>query len=103
MDISELLFRMHNVDRATIMVDGVRYTNYMDIPKNSLEREIYSWTCCGINDPIVNITTLESSSDLEHILHGKHGIFPKFSNEQMVLLVNNGVRLIDVINEMEDY
>lgn len=104
MPISELLFRMGNVDNSTVIVDGVLYESYRDIPQKSLRREIYTWSSSEVNNiVIIKIITIDADNDIEKILSNRHGIFPKFSNEQMVLLVNNGVRLIDVINEMEDY
>lgn len=101
MSLSELLFRLENSIEYVYAINGIQYESFVDIPDELFTKEVYMWSFDGgVNIKIINITTI--ANDVSQVMHDEMGMFPEFTEEQVVQMIKSGVTLLDVINDYSE-
>lgn len=98
MVVSELLFRMGKVLDYDVNIDRVGYISIGSIPTEVLGRDIYTWDIIG---KLIIITT--EDANVEKALRDDMVVkFPKYSEEQIILMIKSGVNITDIINQLKE-
>lgn len=102
MTVSEQLFRLVDANQYVYNIDGLIYENFSDIPDTLFVKSVYTWDVAGTYDKLITITTLNEDNGLETALTDEMGIFPDYTESQIIKMLKSNVTLMDLIQSVTD-